>query len=78
VWAAGAWRGLHTVGVRDGLDAINGMGHASVMTDPRFRTALADHGYSLDHASGEIAELKTYIGAFSARARQIETNIDRY
>ena len=34
VRAAGGWRGLHTVGVRDSLEAINGIGHAAVMTDP--------------------------------------------
>lgn len=34
VFAAGRWRGLHTVGVRDSIKAINGMGHAAVMTDP--------------------------------------------
>ena len=74
----GAWRGLHTVGVRDSLEAINGIGHAAVMTDPGFRAALAAHGYSLDDESGEVVELAAYAGAFSARARQIETNIDRY
>ena len=78
VKAAGAWRGLHTVGIRDSLEAINGIGHAAVMTDPQFRAALASHGYSLDDDGGEIVELKAYAGAFSARARQIETNIDRY
>ena len=78
VWAAGRWRGLHTVGVRDSLDAINGIGHAAVMTDPGFRAALAEHGYTLDPETGEIVELAGYAGAFSARARQIEHNIDRY
>ena len=78
VLAGGRWRGLHTVGVRDSLEAINGIGHAAVMTDPAFRVALAAHGYSLDAASGEVVELKPYVGAFSARARQIESNIDRY
>src|SRR3954447_2314257 len=29
VFAAGKWRGLHTVGVRDSLAAINGIGHAA-------------------------------------------------
>src|SRR5919199_1487056 len=33
VFAAGRWRGLHTVGVRDFLSAINGIGHAAVATD---------------------------------------------
>lgn len=75
---AGAWRGLHTVGIRDSLEAINGIGHAAVMTDPQFRAVLAAHGYSLDEEGGEIVELKAYAGAFSSRARQIETNIDRY
>ena len=55
VWAAGEWRALHTVGVRDSLEAINGIGHAAVMTDPGFRAALAAHGYTLDPESGEIA-----------------------
>ena len=48
------------------------------MTDPGFRTALADHGYHLDPETGEVVELQPFAGAFSARARQIEANIDRY
>ncbi|CAN5484500.1 hypothetical protein BH09ACT12_BH09ACT12_23970 [soil metagenome] len=78
VWADGQWRGLHTVGVRDSLEAINGIGHAAVMTDPGFRNALAARGFRLDCESGEVVELAGYAGAFSARARQIEQNIDRY
>jgi len=78
VFASGAWRGIHTVGVRDSLEAINGIGHASVMTNPEFRTALAAHGFALDPGTGEVAELAPYAGAFSARARQIESNIDTY
>src|SRR5215211_7637520 len=56
VYAAGRWRGLHTVGVRDSLGAINGIGHAAVATDPQFRAALAAHGYTLD-GTGEILDL---------------------
>ena len=78
VWAAGRWRGIHTVGVRDSLGAINGMGHAAVMCDPNFRAALARHGYTLDLASGEVAELAPYVGAFSARTAQIRHNAERY
>ncbi len=78
VFAEGTWRGLHTVGVRDALDAINGIGHAAVMCDPGFRAALAGRGYTLDHESGEVAELVAYVGPFSARAAQIARNIDRY
>lgn len=78
VFAAGTWRGIHTVGVRDSLEAINGIGHAAVMTNPAFREALAAHGFTLDADTGEVAELTPYAGAFSARARQIESNIDTY
>jgi hypothetical protein len=78
VFAAGMWRGIHTVGVRDSLEAINGVGHAAVMTNPEFRAVLAAHGLTVDAETGEVAELMPYVGAFSARARQIESNIDTY
>jgi exodeoxyribonuclease V alpha subunit len=78
VLAEGRWRGLHTVGVRDSLDAINGIGHAAVMTDPDFRAALAVHGFTLDPDTGEVTELAEFVGPFSARATQIGCNIDRY
>src|SRR3712207_2213473 len=77
VLAAGRWRGLHTVGVRDFLAAVNGIGHAAAVTDPQFRAALAAHGYTLD-GTGEVLELAGYVGAFSARAAQIGRNLDRY
>ncbi|WP_091158917.1 MobF family relaxase [Geodermatophilus africanus] len=77
VFAAGRWRGLHTVGVRDFLAAINGIGHAAVATDPQFRAALASHGYTLG-ATGEVLELAEHVGAFSARAAQIGRHRDRY
>jgi hypothetical protein len=57
VFAEGRWRGLHTVGVRDSLDAINGIGHAAVMTDPGFREALAAHGFTLARDTGEVVQL---------------------
>ena len=72
------WRGLHTVGVRDSLGAINGIGHAAVMCDPEFRATLAAHGYTLDPKTGEVVQLAPYVGRFSARTRQIATNVDRY
>lgn len=78
VFADAKWRGLHTVGVRDSLEAINGIGHAAVMTNPEFREALARHGFTLDAQTGEVGELAAYSGAFSARAKQIEANIDTY
>ena len=61
VFAAGKWRGLDTVAVRDSIDAINGIGHAAVMCDPEFRAALAAHGYTLN-ADGEIEQLARFVG----------------
>jgi exodeoxyribonuclease V alpha subunit len=78
VYAAGAWRGLHSVGVVDSIEAINGIGHAAVICDPEFRGVLAAHGYTLDPKTGEVAQLAPYAGSFSARAAQITRNIDRY
>ncbi len=78
VWAAGGWRGLHSVGVRDSIEAINGIGHAAVATNPQFRTVLAAHGLTLDPETGEITPLTPYVGAFSARTAQIGRTIDRY
>lgn len=78
VFAEGKWLGLHTVGVRDSLEAINGIGHGAVMTHPAFREALARHGFSLDAETGEVVELAAHSGAFSARSKQIEANIDTY
>ena len=78
VFAEGKWRGLHTVGVRDSIDALNGIGHAAVACDPQFRAVLAAHGFTLDPVTSEITELESFVGPFSARARQIAANIDRY
>ncbi|MBD3947598.1 relaxase domain-containing protein [Nocardioides ganghwensis] len=78
VFAKGAWRGLHSVGVRDMIEAINGIGHAAVATDPEFLSALAEAGFTMDPETGEIRELAPYVGAFSARTSQIRANVERY
>lgn len=77
VFARGTWRGLHSVGLVDSIEALNGIGHAAVMCDPEFRAALAARGYSLDD-DGEIQQLAPYAGRFSQRAAQINRNVDRY
>lgn len=77
VFARGAWRGLHSVGVVDSIEALNGIGHAAVMCDPEFRAALTARGYTLDD-DGEIQQLAPYAGRFSQRAAQISRNVDRY
>ncbi|MEF2162608.1 relaxase domain-containing protein, partial [Pseudomonas aeruginosa] len=48
VFARGEWRGLHSVGVVDSIEAINGIGHAAITCDPEFRETLARNGYTLD------------------------------
>ncbi len=79
VFADGRWRGLHTVGFRDSIEALNGIGHAAaVMTDPDFRAALTAAAFTLDPSTCEVAELAPYVGRFSERAAQIGRNIDRY
>lgn len=78
VFAAGKWRGIHSVGIRDSIEAINGIGHAAVATDPHFRTVLAAHGLTLDPETNEIRELAPHVGAFSARTAQIGRNVGRY
>src|SRR3954447_23569030 len=77
VFAAGKWRGLHTVGIRDFLSAINGVGHAAMATDPQLRAAWAAHGYTPD-ATGELLQLAPYVGHMSARAAHIAANMNRY
>jgi exodeoxyribonuclease V alpha subunit len=77
VFARGAWRGLHSLGVVDSIEALNGIGHAAMMCDPEFRNALAARGYTLDD-DGEIRQLAPYTGRFSQRAAQINRNVDRY
>lgn len=78
VMGSTGWRGLHTIGMRDAIAAINGIGHASMMCDPEFRATLAAHGFHVDLDTGELTELTPYVSAFSARSRQIEQNMDRY
>ena len=78
VYAAGTWRGLHSVGVVDSVEAINGIGHAAVVCDPEFRRVLAAHGYTLEPTTLEVTQLAPYVGPFSARTAQITRNIDRY
>ena len=34
------------------IEAINGIGHAAVATDPEFRVVLAAHGLTLDAETG--------------------------
>lgn len=70
ICAAGGWRGIHSVGFRDSIEAINGIGHAAVATDPEFRAALAAHGLTLDPETNEIRELAPYVAPSAPGARR--------
>jgi len=78
VQAAGKWRGLDTVGVRDSIAAAHGIGHAAVMADQGFRGALAGHGFTLAPDTGEVVQLAGYVAAFSKRAGQVAAQVAGY
>ena len=75
VFARGAWRGLHSVGVVDSIEAINGIGHAAVMCDPEFRAALAARGYTLDDETARSrSSRRTPAGSANAPHRSTATS----
>lgn len=78
VRAAGKWRGIDSVAVSSSIGAVQGIGHATVITDPAFRQALAAHGFALDPDTGEVLELAGYVEAFSKRAQQISRQVEQY
>ncbi len=78
VQAAGEWRGIDSVAVRNSIGAVQGIGHATVMADPAFREALAAHGFTLDADTGEVLELAGYVEAFSKRAQQVSAQVEQY
>jgi len=78
VWAAGKWRGLDTVAVRDSIAAVHGIGHAAVLADQGFRGALAAHGFTLDADTGEVVQLSGFVAAFSKRAGQVAAQVAGY
>jgi len=78
VWAAGKWRGLDTVAVRDSIAAVHGIGHAAVIADQGFRAALAGHGFTLEPDTGEVVQLSGFVGAFSKRAGQVAAQVAGY
>jgi len=78
VEAAGRWRGIDSVAVRNSIGAVQGIGHLAVMADPAFRDALAAHGFTLDLDTGEVVELVGYVEPFSKRASQVAGHVERY
>ena len=78
VEAAGKWRGIDSVAVRDSIGAVQGIGHAAVMADPSFRQSLAEHGFTLDPTTGEVIQLVGYVEPFSKRAEQVSGQVGQY
>ncbi len=65
----GSWYALHTVGVRDSLDAINGIGHAAVIPTPASATRWP-HTATPSTADGEMNQMREYVDAFSHGPRK--------
>lgn len=68
--ADGKWRGVDSAALREQVQAINGIGHASVVCDPVFRQRLASLGYTLD-TDMEIEQLAGVLPAMSKRSAQV-------
>ncbi|MGI8415969.1 MAG: MobF family relaxase, partial [Nakamurella sp.] len=66
----GKWRGVDSAALREQVQAINGIGHASVVCDPVFRQRLSGLGYTLD-VDGEIVQLAAVVPAMSKRSAQV-------
>jgi len=75
VYAAGKWRGLDTAALFKQQGAIRALGTAVIAARPGLTHVLAEHGLSLDHVTGEVAELEQYNAVLSKRAAQVEHNL---
>ncbi|WP_133616860.1 MobF family relaxase [Leucobacter luti] len=77
VWAAGKWRALDTVALFKQQGAIRALGTAIIAAHPKLAQTLAEHGLTLDPASGEVRELQPFNHVMSKRSAQIRRNLDR-
>ncbi|MEX0428035.1 MobF family relaxase [Nocardioides sp. DS6] len=75
VFAAGKWRGLDTAALFKQQGAVRALGTAVIAAHPELTRVLAAHGLSLDHVTGEVAELEPYNAVLSKRAAQVEHNL---
>ena len=77
VFAAGKWRALDTAALFKQQGAIRAMGAAVIAAHPKLAQTLADHDFTLDPVSGEVAELQRFNPVMSKRSAQINRNLDR-
>jgi exodeoxyribonuclease V alpha subunit len=67
----GAWKGLHSVALRQHIGAINALGHRVLVTDKGLHQALASRGFTLG-ADGEVDQARAAVRLMSKRAQAIE------
>lgn len=77
IFAAGKWRALDTAALFKQQGAIRALGTAVIAAHPELAHTLADHGLTLDPASGEVVELEPFNGVMSKRSAQIKKNLER-
>ena len=77
IFAAGKWRALDTAALFKQQGAIRALGTAVIAAHPQLARTLAEHGLTLDSASGEVVELEPFNGVMSKRSAQIRRNLDR-
>lgn len=77
VWAAGKWRGLNGAALFKQQSAIRALGTAVIAAHPDLAQTLAEHGLTLDHATGEVAELEPFNTLMSKRGEQVRKNLER-
>ncbi len=77
VQAAGKWRALDTGALFKQQGAIRALGTAVIAAHPELAAVLDQHGLTLDHVTGEVAELQTFNAVMSKRARQVERNLEK-
>ncbi|QIN30432.1 MobF family relaxase [Brevibacterium luteolum] len=77
VWAAGKWRGLNGAALFRQQGAIRALGTAVIAAHPDLAQTLAEHGLTLDPATGEVAELEPFNTLMSKRGEQVRKNLER-
>ena len=77
IFAVGKWRALDTAALLKQQGAIRALGTAVIAAHPQLAQILADHGLTLNAASGEVVELEPFNGVMSKRSAQIKRNLER-
>src|SRR5699024_1964629 len=68
------WRGLDRAVAWQHNAVIHASADRTTHTQPRLRTAVADHGLNFEPATGEVADLDPFVDTFSTRHAQVDHN----